>query len=86
MAANYLPYEPQQMLLLPESLQEWLPERHLAPSMGQPMPHNNPATAAIRAPPSADTTPVAAMVESIVGCKWSHGHVRHCPPLDSLSL
>ena len=30
MAANYLPYEPQQMLLLPESLQEWLPEEHLA--------------------------------------------------------
>ena len=25
-AANYLPYEPQQMLLLPETLQEWLPE------------------------------------------------------------
>src|SRR5258707_13002594 len=30
MAANYLPYEPQQMLLLPEALQEWLPEGHLA--------------------------------------------------------
>jgi len=30
MAANYLPYEPQQMMLLPESLQEWLPEGHLA--------------------------------------------------------
>ncbi len=30
MAANYLPYEPQQMLLLPETLQEWLPEGHLA--------------------------------------------------------
>jgi transposase len=30
MAANYLPYEPQQMLLLPEVLQEWLPEGHLA--------------------------------------------------------
>ena len=30
MAANYLPCEPQQMLLLPESLQEWLPEEHLA--------------------------------------------------------
>jgi hypothetical protein len=30
MAANYLPYEPQQMLLLPESLQDWLPEGHLA--------------------------------------------------------
>jgi len=30
MAANYLPYEPQQMLLLPEAIQEWLPEGHLA--------------------------------------------------------
>ena len=30
MAANYLPYEPQQMMLLPESLLEWLPEGHLA--------------------------------------------------------
>ena len=30
MAANYLPYEPQQMMLLPESLQDWLPEGHLA--------------------------------------------------------
>ena len=30
MAANYLPYDPQQMLLLPETLQEWLPEGHLA--------------------------------------------------------
>jgi transposase len=30
MAANYLPYEPQQMLLLPQALQEWLPEGHLA--------------------------------------------------------
>ena len=30
MAANYLPYDPQQMLLLPEVLQEWLPEGHLA--------------------------------------------------------
>jgi transposase len=30
LAANYLPYEPDQMLLLPESLQEWLPEGHLA--------------------------------------------------------
>jgi transposase len=27
---NYLPYEPQQMMLLPESLQDWLPEGHLA--------------------------------------------------------
>jgi transposase len=30
MAASYLPYDPQQMLLLPEALQEWLPEGHLA--------------------------------------------------------
>jgi transposase len=30
MAANYLPHDPQQMLLLPEALQEWLPEGHLA--------------------------------------------------------
>lgn len=30
MAASYLPYEPQQMMLLPETLQEWLPEGHLA--------------------------------------------------------
>jgi len=30
MAATYLPYEPQQMLLLPEAIQEWLPEGHLA--------------------------------------------------------
>jgi transposase len=30
MAANYLPCEPLQMMLLPESLQDWLPEGHLA--------------------------------------------------------
>ncbi|MBX7259922.1 MAG: transposase, partial [Candidatus Hydrogenedentes bacterium] len=30
MAANYLPYEPRQMLLMPEAFQEWLPEGHLA--------------------------------------------------------
>lgn len=30
MAANYLPYEPEQMLLLPEAMQDWLPEGHLA--------------------------------------------------------
>ena len=29
MTASYLPYDPQQMLLLPEALQEWLPEDHL---------------------------------------------------------
>lgn len=34
MAANYLPYEPQQMMLLPETLQEWLPEGHLAHFIG----------------------------------------------------
>lgn len=34
MAANYLPYEPQQMLLLPEALQDWLPEGHLAHFIG----------------------------------------------------
>jgi transposase len=30
MAATYLPYEPGQMLLLPEAMQDWLPEGHLA--------------------------------------------------------
>ncbi|WP_298701897.1 IS1182 family transposase [uncultured Variovorax sp.] len=30
MAANYLPYDPQQMMLLPEAIQDWLPEGHLA--------------------------------------------------------
>lgn len=30
MAASYLPYEPQQQRLLPEALQDWLPEGHLA--------------------------------------------------------
>lgn len=30
MAATYLPYEPQQMMLLPAALQDWLPEGHLA--------------------------------------------------------
>jgi Transposase domain (DUF772) len=34
MAANYLPYDPQQMLLLPEALQDWLPEGHLARFIG----------------------------------------------------
>jgi len=34
MAANYLPYDPQQMMLLPESLQDWLPEGHLAHFIG----------------------------------------------------
>ena len=30
MAATYLPYDPQQMLLLPEAMQDWLPQGHLA--------------------------------------------------------
>jgi transposase len=30
MAATYLPYEPLQMLLLPEAIQDWLPDGHLA--------------------------------------------------------
>jgi transposase len=30
MSATYLPYDPQQMLLLPEAIQDWLPEGHLA--------------------------------------------------------
>jgi transposase len=34
MAANYLPYEPQQMLLLPEAIQDWLPEGRLAHFIG----------------------------------------------------
>ena len=29
MAANYLPYEPRQMILLPEAIPDWLPEGHL---------------------------------------------------------
>ena len=34
MAANYLPYEPEQLLLLPEAIQDWLPEGHLAHFIG----------------------------------------------------
>jgi transposase len=34
MAANYLPYEPGQLLLLPEAIQDWLPEGHLAHFIG----------------------------------------------------
>ena len=30
MAISYRPYEPQQQMLLPVSLQDWLPKRHLA--------------------------------------------------------
>ena len=30
MAASYHPYEPQQQRLLPNALQDWLPEGHLA--------------------------------------------------------
>ena len=29
MSKTYLPYEPDQQLLLPAALQEWLPEDHL---------------------------------------------------------
>jgi DNA-binding HxlR family transcriptional regulator len=61
------------------------------------MIHDNPSTSTTRAPTRAGTTPVAAMVESIVGCKWSlrlldeftRGHsrpselLRACPGLSS---
>ncbi|SAL06947.1 hypothetical protein AWB78_08334 [Caballeronia calidae] len=30
MPTSYLPYEPQQQMLLPHALQDWLPEAHLA--------------------------------------------------------
>ena len=30
MSKTYLPYDPDQQLLLPQALQEWLPEGHLA--------------------------------------------------------
>ena len=30
MTTSYLPYQPQQQMLLPHALQEWLPEGHLA--------------------------------------------------------
>lgn len=30
MPTTYRPYDPDQLLLLPASLKEWLPERHLA--------------------------------------------------------
>ena len=30
MSKTYLPYEPEQQLLLPAALQEWLPDDHLA--------------------------------------------------------
>lgn len=30
MTTNYLPYEPRQQMLLPQALQDWLPEGHLA--------------------------------------------------------
>src|SRR5580700_6342222 len=30
MTTSYLPYDPQQQMLLPQALQEWLPEGHLA--------------------------------------------------------
>jgi transposase len=34
MTASYLPYDPQQMFLLPPALQEWLPDGHLAHFIG----------------------------------------------------
>ena len=30
MSKTYLPYDPDQQLLLPQALQQWLPEDHLA--------------------------------------------------------
>ncbi len=33
MSKTYLPYDPDQQLLLPAALQEWLPEDHLAYSI-----------------------------------------------------
>ena len=30
MSKTYLPYDPGQQLLLPQALQEWLPEDHLS--------------------------------------------------------
>ena len=30
MTTSYLPYQPQQQMLLPHALPEWLPEGHLA--------------------------------------------------------
>ena len=30
MSKSYLPYDPDQQLLLPQALQDWLPEGHLA--------------------------------------------------------
>ena len=30
MTTSYLPYDPQQQILLPHALQDWLPEGHLA--------------------------------------------------------
>ena len=61
------------------------------------MVHDDPSTSAIHEPARAATIPVAAMVESIVGCKWSlrlldqfaDGHsrpselLRACPSLSS---
>jgi hypothetical protein len=35
MAANYLSCDPQQMMLLPESLQEWLPAMQPQPNQYQ---------------------------------------------------
>ncbi len=33
MSKTYLPYEPDQQLLLPAALQEWLPDEHLISDM-----------------------------------------------------
>ena len=33
MSKTYLPYDPDQQLLLPQALQQWLPEDHLAYSI-----------------------------------------------------
>lgn len=61
------------------------------------MAHDNPSTSTTRASVRASAIPVAAMVESIVGCKWSlrlldqfaAGHsrpselLRACPSLSA---
>ena len=50
MTTSYLPYEPQQQMLFPPALQEWLPEGHLAyylsatiDSLNLPAFHTRPA-------------------------------------------
>ena len=50
MSKTYLPYDPDQQLLLPAALQEWLPPDHLAYFMSDvrgpagPLGHHRPAT------------------------------------------